>query len=55
LAKKPHERPTSREALILIPSFVKKAYQDSRNEKKNLKAIASSVNMNEASIDETPK
>jgi hypothetical protein len=27
LAKKAHERPSSREALMLIPTFVKKAYE----------------------------
>ncbi len=34
LAKKPQERPTAREALILIPSFVKKSYEDSKKDKK---------------------
>lgn len=34
LAKKPHERPSSREALMLIPTFVKKAYE-ARKQAKN--------------------
>jgi hypothetical protein len=31
LAKKAHERPSSREALMLIPSFVKKAYEQRKS------------------------
>jgi hypothetical protein len=34
LAKKPQERPSSREALILIPSFVKKSYEDAKKNKR---------------------
>jgi hypothetical protein len=33
LAKKPHERPSSREALMLIPTFVKKAYEEKKRGK----------------------
>ncbi len=31
LAKKAHERPSSREALMLIPTFVKRAYEQKKN------------------------
>jgi len=33
LAKKPGDRPSAREAFIMIPSFVKAAYNDSMNKK----------------------
>jgi hypothetical protein len=51
LAKKPHERPTAREALILIPSFVKKAYEDSKKEKKVAQRALNVSDLTESSID----
>ena len=35
LAKKPNERPSAREAVLLIPSFVKISYNESNNKYKN--------------------
>lgn len=36
LAKKPTDRPSARESVLLIPSFVKSAYNDAKN-KENCK------------------
>ena len=52
LAKKPQERPTSREALILIPTFVKKSYEDAKKEKKTNQRMLNVSDLSEASIDD---